>query len=69
MSFARGDRVRQIFRGRTVVKERIGTIIGKAKYRGDWLVKFDDDPSPKPRLVPVYERDLIDDLQGVSFGH
>jgi hypothetical protein len=66
MSFARGDRVRQIFRGRSILKDRVGTIIGKAKHHGDWLVKFDDDPSPKPRLVPVYERDLIDDVPGMA---
>jgi hypothetical protein len=56
--FARGDRVRQKFPGRTVIKERVGTIIFPAKFHGDWLVKWDDDPSPKPRLVAVYEEDL-----------
>ena len=50
--------MRQKFSGIAIVRERIGTIVAPSKYRGDWLVKWDDDPSPKPRLVPVYERSL-----------
>jgi hypothetical protein len=56
--FARGDRVRQKFPGKSIVKERIGTIIGRAQFKGDWLIRWDDDPNPKPRLVPLYEREL-----------
>ncbi len=61
--FAKGDRVRQVFAGRAIVKERIGTILFPAKFRGDWLVKWDDDPNPKPRLVPMYEKDLQPEIR------
>ena len=64
MTFARGDRVRQRFHGRTIMKGRVGVIVGKAKWGGDWLVAFDNDPSPKRRLVPVYERDLENEVVG-----
>jgi hypothetical protein len=61
--FARGDRVRQKFGANAIIKERLGTIMGRAKFGNSpenprWLIQWDNDPSPKPRLVPIYERDL-----------
>jgi hypothetical protein len=55
--FAKGDRVRHIAN-----KKLIGAILSRAKYRGDWMVKWDNDPSPKDRLVPMYERDLAPEI-------
>jgi hypothetical protein len=62
MQFSVGERVRQIFRARAVIKERLGTIVGRAQFRGDWLVKWDNDPCPKPRVHPMYERDLAPEI-------
>lgn len=55
--FAKGDRVRHRVNGKL-----IGSIVSKAKFRGDWLVKWDNDPNPKDRLVPMHERELMSEI-------
>lgn len=48
-----------------------GTVIGKGKYPGDWIVHVDDDENPTEKVIRSYDKNpeakaVVDRVLGVG---